>query len=289
MSSNGDAWGTRGAPSGGSPFMRHDLPIEEGVAVTAVRPVEGVLVVGSGQSGVQIVEDLLEDGRSVYVATSAVGRCPRRYRGKDIFEWIQSSGMADQRPEDLPDPAERHARQPQVSGTHGGHTVSLRQIARDGATLLGRLSDVRGHTLHIDETLQANVQKGDEVSARLRTMVDGLIQKTGVEAPRRSPIPRRHPSRASRTWRGSAKSTWTRPGSDPSSGDGLPPWLRLSGSLPPGRGGASPSRGRNRGAPGPLQCRAPVAQAARVRPHRRRGQFERQIGCPPFHGFHVSE
>jgi cation diffusion facilitator CzcD-associated flavoprotein CzcO len=41
---------------------------------------DAVLVVGGGQSGVQIAEDLLEAGRRVYLSTSRVGRVPRRYR-----------------------------------------------------------------------------------------------------------------------------------------------------------------------------------------------------------------
>jgi len=219
---------------------RHDLPVEEGVEVTAVRQVEGafevaaggtarrcrnlvlcggdqnspiipalaeqlpgdltqmhasdyrrpdqldagaVLVVGSGQSGVQIVEDLLESGRTVYLSTSAVGRCPRRYRGKDIFEWLQISGFLDQRPEDLEDPAEVRARQPQISGTRGGHSVSPHQLAREGARLLGRLQGARGRVLCFDGNLEANVAKGDEICSRLKGMADMAISKAGMDAP----------------------------------------------------------------------------------------------------------
>jgi len=43
----------------------------------AALPPGAVVVVGSGQSGVQIVEDLLTAGRKVYLCTSKVGRIPR--------------------------------------------------------------------------------------------------------------------------------------------------------------------------------------------------------------------
>jgi putative flavoprotein involved in K+ transport len=156
-------------------------------------PAGAVLVVGSGQSGVQIAEDLLESGRTVFVSTSAVGRAPRRYRGKDIFEWMQIAGLTDQRPEDLEDPDEIHTKQPQISGTHGGHTVSLQQLARDGATLLGRLRDVNGTSLGFDGDLEANVARGDEVSKKLRTMVDTVVSRSGIAAPAAEPDPAEEP------------------------------------------------------------------------------------------------
>jgi len=157
-------------------------------------PAGAVLVVGSGQSGVQVAEDLLEFGRTVYLSTSAVGRAPRRYRGKDIFEWMQIAGLVDQRPQDLQDPNEIHAKQPQISGTRGGHTVSLQQLARDGATLLGRLSAVRGTTLCFDADLEANIAKGDEISTKLKGMVDMLVSKAGIDAPAAEPDPAEEPS-----------------------------------------------------------------------------------------------
>ena len=64
-----------------------------------------VLLVGSAQSGVQIAEDLVAGGRTVYLCTSSVGRMPRRYRGRDIFGWLGDIGFFDQEPGDLPDVA----------------------------------------------------------------------------------------------------------------------------------------------------------------------------------------
>jgi len=225
---------------------RHDLPIEEGVEVTAVRrtadgfevdtggetrrcrhlvlcsgdqnapripacaaqvpadivhvhtadyrapdqlPGGSVLVVGSGQSGVQIVEDLLDAGRKVYLATSMVGRVPRRYRGKDVLEWMQLAGLTEMRPRDLEDPNEIRAKQPQTSGTNGGHTVSLQQLARDGVTLLGRLDGIDGRVLRIAGDLEAHVAKGDEMSAKIKAGLDMFIAKAGVDAPPAEPDP----------------------------------------------------------------------------------------------------
>ena len=156
-------------------------------------PAGATLVVGSAQSGVQIAEDLLEAGRQVYLCTSKVGRIPRRYRGKDITTWLRLAGLAEQRPEDLEDPSELHARQGQVSGTHGGHTVSLPQLARDGVKLLGRLEAVKGRTLLLGDDLEANAAKGDELSAKLRGGIDMFIEKAGLEAPQAEADPAEEP------------------------------------------------------------------------------------------------
>jgi putative flavoprotein involved in K+ transport len=152
-------------------------------------PDGAVLVVGGGQSGVQIVEDLLEAGRTVYLCTSAVGRVPRRYRGEDILVWFQRIGLSDQRRQDLESPDEIYSKQPLSSGTHGGHTVSLQQLARDGVTLLGRLEGVEGRTLHFAADLEANVAAGDALSARLTGVIDRYIAQSGIEAPPDEPDP----------------------------------------------------------------------------------------------------
>ena len=56
-----------------------------------------VLVVGSGQSGGQIAEDLVHAGRRVFLATSRTGRLVRRYRGGNSFNWLTISGFAASR------------------------------------------------------------------------------------------------------------------------------------------------------------------------------------------------
>ena len=54
-----------------------------------------VLVVGSGQSGCQIAEELYKRGRKVYLCTGGAGRIFRRYRGKDAIEWLHLIGFLD--------------------------------------------------------------------------------------------------------------------------------------------------------------------------------------------------
>lgn len=51
-------------------------------------PEGGVLVVGSGQSGAQIAEDLHLAGKQVHLAVGDAPRCARFYRGRDVVDWL---------------------------------------------------------------------------------------------------------------------------------------------------------------------------------------------------------
>ena len=95
-------------------------------------PPGAVLVVGSGQSGCQIAEELYQSGRKVYLCVGSAGHAPRRYRGKDIFEWLHLSGFLDRKVEQLPSSLARFAGNPQATGKDGGHTINLHQFPRWG-------------------------------------------------------------------------------------------------------------------------------------------------------------
>jgi len=143
-----------------------------------------VLVVGSGQSGVQIAEDLLAAGRKVYLATSRVGRCPRRYRGRDLDEWLWESGFFDLPRSEVADPAVFRRAQPQVSGVgRYGHSLSLQFLAQSGGELLGRLVAVEGTTLCFDDSLKNNICFADADSAESKVLADRYIAEQGIAAP----------------------------------------------------------------------------------------------------------
>ncbi len=147
-------------------------------------PHGAVVVVGSAQSGCQIAEDLLEAGREVYLCASRVARVPRRYRGRDILDWWTETKLLDQRPADLEDPALRFAPQPQVSGVGPlGHTVSLQDLARRGARLLGRVTGVAGAGLLLDGRLGECVRFADERSAKFKRDVDAHLERAGAPLP----------------------------------------------------------------------------------------------------------
>jgi putative flavoprotein involved in K+ transport len=152
-------------------------------------PPGAVVVVGSGQSGCQVVEDLLGSGRTVYLCVSNVGRIPRRYRGRDILEWWDAMGFLDVRAGALEDPNARYAAQPQVSGTRGGHTVSLQSLARDGAILIGRVSSVEGSILKLEPTVDACVRFADEKCDAFKAAIDAYVDAERIDAPVAEPDP----------------------------------------------------------------------------------------------------
>ena len=136
-----------------------------------------VLVVGGGQSGLQIAEDVLAGGHRVYLATSPVGRLPRRYRGRDAFEWMRLAGQLDV-PSGSVGPEQMAAAPPQISGAG---TVSYQALAERGATLLGRVAPCDGQRLELAGDLGANVRFADESSALFRATWDAVAARVGQQ------------------------------------------------------------------------------------------------------------
>ena len=152
-------------------------------------PDGSVLVVGSGQSGAQIAEELHEAGRRVYLGVSRCGRRPRRYRGRDITGWtaLMRQHAIDtgtlRTASDLESPRDRFTCNPHLSGKSGGHEINLRQLALDGVTLLGRPSGARDSNLLLDNDLVANLERADTTAAISRRTVDEFIAACGLDAP----------------------------------------------------------------------------------------------------------
>jgi putative flavoprotein involved in K+ transport len=147
-------------------------------------PPGAVVVVGSGQSGCQIAEDLLEDGRKVYLCTSKVGRAPRRYRGRDMLEWLIEIGFWDVTYDSLENKLVSQSAQPQISGVgRYGHSVSLQYLASKGAVILGRLLDVQAGSLVLAENAAENVRYADDFSRRMKESVDAYLRNKGRELP----------------------------------------------------------------------------------------------------------
>jgi putative flavoprotein involved in K+ transport len=146
-------------------------------------PPGAVLVVGSGQSGCQIAEELYKQGRKVYLSTGKAVRMPRRYRGKDIFWWGDQTGIFDRTVDKLPSPEERFSANPQLTGRDGGRTLNLHQFALDGVTLLGRLKDADGSKVFIAGDLMDNLAAADKAIAEFKKNIDNFVQQTGMQVP----------------------------------------------------------------------------------------------------------
>ena len=147
-------------------------------------PPGAVVVVGGGQSGCQITEDLLTAGRTVYLCSSKAGRVPRRYRGRDIVEWWVDTKFWDVTYEGLPDKSISRMPQPQISGLgRFGHTLSLQSLAHHGGAILGRLLDVEEGTLILSDDAAAHVHFADEFSQRVKNDIDAYLKRMNIKPP----------------------------------------------------------------------------------------------------------
>jgi putative flavoprotein involved in K+ transport len=143
-----------------------------------------VLVVGTGQSGAQIAEDLHRAGRRVHLAVGSAPRIARRYRGRDAVAWLHDMGHYDM-------PVERHrdgeaarmGTNHYVTGRDGGHDIDLRQFAREGMRLYGTLTGCAGGRLAFAPNLTEHLDAADRVSENAKDLIDAHIERAGIDAP----------------------------------------------------------------------------------------------------------
>ncbi len=138
------------------------------------------LVVGSAQSGMQIVEDLHAAGRDVFLSVGEAGRVPRRYRGRDLNYWYDKTGLMDRKASDLADPRRKFGGQPQIAAWH---TISLQGFHRNGIRLLGRVDGIDGTMLRLRQDLRENIAAADRHSEKFCRDVDTYIERNGLSFP----------------------------------------------------------------------------------------------------------
>ena len=150
-------------------------------------PPGGVLVVGAGQSGCQVVEDLLAAGRPTWVSAGSCGWIPRRYRGQDNVRWRQQMGVFDDTVEQLGHSL-RLACPPMQTGVGWDRDINLRTLRAQGATLLGRFLAADGFTATFADDLNQSAARSDEAAVRFRAQVDDFIAANRIDAPTEPPI-----------------------------------------------------------------------------------------------------
>jgi putative flavoprotein involved in K+ transport len=149
-------------------------------------PDGAVLIVGSAQSGCQITEELYESGRKVYLCVGSAGRVPRRYRGRDVFDWLKQAGFFDRTVDKLPSPKAKFSGNPHLSGKNGGHTINLHQFVRDGVQLLGRISGGENNKIMLAGDLHESLVKVDKFEADAVKLIDEFIAINKIDAPSES-------------------------------------------------------------------------------------------------------
>ncbi len=147
-------------------------------------PEGAVLVVGSGQSGAQIAEDLHLAGRKVVLAVGEAPRCARFYRGRDVVDWLAQMKYYDMPVEDHPlREGVRDNTNHYVTGRDGGRDIDLRRFASEGMELYGALDDYSGGALRFKANLRANLDSADDTYNRINASIDKFIAQNGIEAP----------------------------------------------------------------------------------------------------------
>jgi putative flavoprotein involved in K+ transport len=146
-------------------------------------PAGGVLVVGSGQTGCQIADELHRAGRAVTLACGKAGWAPRRVGGRDIVSWLVETPFLEQTLDDLPSPTARLAANFQTTGRDRGRDLNYRTLLADGVTLTGRLLGSSGSTIHFDCDLAESVAWGDARYADICNLVRTAASNRGESPP----------------------------------------------------------------------------------------------------------
>jgi len=147
-------------------------------------PGGAVLIVGTGQSGCQIAEDLHLAGRQVHLCVGGAPRSPRRYRSKDVVDWLTEMGYYDIPIDEHPQKEQvREKTNHYVTGRDGGREIDLRRFALEGMRLYGRLQDLRGTQLSFRADLRRNLDNADDVAASIKASIDKYIDTHGIDAP----------------------------------------------------------------------------------------------------------
>lgn len=147
-------------------------------------PAGAVLVVGTGQSGCQIAEDLHLSGRRVHLCVGDAPRVARTYRGKDVVEWLDHMKYYDL-------PVERHPlgtgvrekTNHYVTGRDGGRDIDLRKFALEGMQLHGRFESMLDGHAKFGPDLGKHLDSADKVSESIKDGIDKFIAEQGLEAP----------------------------------------------------------------------------------------------------------
>ncbi len=148
-------------------------------------PDGGVLVVGASATGVQLAQEARRSGRRVLLSVGEHVRLPRTYRGRDVLWWMESSGVWNQRYDEIDDLTRaRGLPSPQLVGTPERITLDLNALSIDGVELVGRLSAVRDGRALFSGGLRNQFALADLKMNRLLDTFDRWAERVDVDADR---------------------------------------------------------------------------------------------------------
>ncbi len=146
-------------------------------------PPGAVVVVGSGQSGAQIAEDLHLAGRQVHLVTGNAPRCARFYRGRDVVDWLWDIGQYEITVAADGMGRKRDETNHYLTGRDGGRDIDLRAFALQGMKLYGRLETIVEGRMSFKPNLVRNLDDADRVYNGVNALIDRHIAAKGLTAP----------------------------------------------------------------------------------------------------------
>ena len=175
--------GANDITSGVTQLLAEDYRNPESLAPGAV------LIIGSGQTGHQLAEELHEAGRRVILACGSCSWAPRYFGGHDLVWWVIESGFWNRTLADLPSRAARLLGNVLATGHGRPHDMHYRTLHAMGVELAGRFVGAVDGTVRFDPDLSAIIQKADALAAVFKKYVDALCVKRGLEVPWELPPP----------------------------------------------------------------------------------------------------
>jgi putative flavoprotein involved in K+ transport len=148
-----------------------------------------VLVVGAGATGQQLALELSLAGREVVLSVGRHSRAPRRYRGRDIFDWLEVLGDFDRKVDELSN-LEAAKRVPlfPLSGANGGEDLGLDRLAALGITITGRLESFDGLRAVFADDLAENVAAADARLVKVLRRIDAHPLARGTDGAHPAPL-----------------------------------------------------------------------------------------------------
>jgi putative flavoprotein involved in K+ transport len=145
-------------------------------------PDGGVLVVGASATGVQLAGEIHRSGRPVTLAAGEHVRLPRAYRGRDIFWWLQATGLLAERYDQIDDLTRaRHLPSPQLTGTSQAAITDLNMLAATGVRIVGRLGRIADGAAQFSGSLPNTCTLADLKMNRFLTRADQWATTSGLD------------------------------------------------------------------------------------------------------------
>lgn len=101
------------------------------------------IVIGASATGAQLAAEIHRSGRPVTLAVGDHVRLPRTYRGRDIFWWLEATGVLAERFDRIDDLTRvRRLPSPQLVGRPDRGDIGLGELVAQGVQLVGRFAAV---------------------------------------------------------------------------------------------------------------------------------------------------